>query len=398
MRSAPLFRQFASMVALGLGLGAPPVLAADYRIDTVMTGLVAPRGLGFAPDGALYVTEAGRGGNGPSLLSGSGATSYFGFSGSVSRLFGGVQTRVLSGLPSLASLDGTDAAGLQDIVFGSGGQALGLFGLGSSPAQRDSLGAFGASYLGTVSSLNLSGAGTVTSVADISRFEGTNNPDGGTVDSNPYGFARTAAGNFIVADAGGNSFLQVTAAGSVSALGVLAAQPNPLPFGPPVYQAVPTSIAIGPDGSYFIGQLTGFPFPAGSANVFRYDPSTSTTSVAYSGFTNIIDLEFDTAGNLYVLQLTSNGLASPSGPGSGVLLKIDRLTGTRTTIASEGLQFPGGIAIEDGPGGAVFYVSNHTNLPLGGEVLRISAVPEPSSFLLLFGGALFVFALAKRRA
>ncbi|MEO5735656.1 MAG: ScyD/ScyE family protein [Rubrivivax sp.] len=386
------------MLALGLGLGVPPVLAADYQIATVMTGLVAPRGLGFTPDGALYVTEAGRGGNGPSLISGNGATSYFGYSGGVSRLFGGVQTRVLSGLPSLAALDGTDAAGLQDIVFGSGGQAWGLFGLGSSPARRDSLGAFGASFLGTVSSLSLNGAGTVTSVADISRFEGTNNPDGGTVDSNPYGFARTAGGSFIIADAGGNSFLQATAAGSVSALGVLAAQPNPLPFGPPTVQSVPTSIAIGPDGSYFIGQLTGFPFPAGSASVFRYDPSTATTSVAYGGFTNIIDLEFDSAGNLYVLQLTSNGLASPSGPGSGVLLKIDRLTGVRTTIASDGLQFPGGLAIQNGPGGAVFYVSNHTNVPLGGEVLRISAVPEPGSLVLLFCGSLVVIALAKRNA
>jgi hypothetical protein len=34
-------------------------------------------------------------------------------------------------------------------------------------------------------------------------------------------------------------------------------------------QAVPTSVAVAPDGAYYVGQLTGFPFPVGGARVFR---------------------------------------------------------------------------------------------------------------------------------
>ena len=180
-----------------------------------------------------------------------------------------MQTRVLTGLPSVANADGGDAAGLQDILFDAGGQAYGLFGLGANPAQRDALGAFGAPYLGTVAMLGLNGSGTVTTVADIAKHEQTDNPDGGLVDSNPFKFVRKADGSFIVTDAGGNSFVQVASNGAISTLGVLPPQPNPLPFGPPFYQAVPTGVAVGPDGSSFVGQLTGFPFPPGFANVFR---------------------------------------------------------------------------------------------------------------------------------
>ena len=32
---------------------------------------------------------------------------------------------------------------------------------------------------------------------------------------------------------------------------------------------VPTSVAQGPDGSFYVGQLTGSPFPAGRANIYR---------------------------------------------------------------------------------------------------------------------------------
>jgi len=396
MKCISVLRPSSLVLALGCALVAVPAFAASYQIDTVMTGLVTPRGLAFAPDGALYVSEAGSGGNGPSLIS-NNVPAYMGYTGGLSKLAGGVQTRVLTGLPSLAPAGGGEASGLNDIVFDAGGQAYGLFGLGSSPAQRDSLGGFGASIFGTVSKLSLDGTGKVTPIADISAYEGANNPDGGMIDTNPFGLARNAAGNFIVADAGGNSFVQATDAGAVSTLGVLAAKPNPLPFGPPVYQGVPTSVAIGPDGDYYIGQLTGFPFPAGAADVYRYDPNTQITSVAYSGFTNIIDLDFDSSGNLYVLQISSNGLASPNGPGTGLLLKIDGQTGVRTTIASDGLEAPGGMAIQEGANGLVFYVTNHTDIPTGGEVLRISAVPEPGTWALLLGGLVFVAAIARRR-
>jgi len=353
-------------------VAATNLLAATYSITEVMSNLVTPRGLAFGPDGGLYVAEAGSGGNGPSVVLGNGATGSLGQTSAVSRLLGGVQSRVLSGLPSVATAAGLDAGGLQDIVFDGSGQAYGLFSFGSDSMQRDTNLGVAGSPLGTIAQLPL-GGGSLAHIADIAAHEFTANPAGGTIDSNPFSIALAPSGNFLVADAGGNDFLQATPAGVVTTLAVLAAKPNPLPFGPPVYQAVPTTIAIGPDGAYYIGQLTGFPFPPGAANVYRFDPTTSVLSEAYTGFTNIVDLAFDGAGNMFVLQITTNGLASAMGPGSGLLIKIDPTTGDRETIASTGLVFPGGVTV--GPDGAL-YVTNHANAPSGGQVLRIAGVPE----------------------
>jgi sugar lactone lactonase YvrE len=153
-----------------------------------------------------------------------------------------------------------------------------------------------------------------------------------------------------------------------------------------MFQSVPTSIAVSPDGAYYIGQLTGFPFPPGAANVYRFDPATSALTVAHTGFTNIGDLTFDASGNLYVLQMTTNGIGSAMGPGSGVLIKIDAGTNNRTTIVNSGLMLPSSILA--GPDGAL-YVTNRATSGDAGQVLRITRVPEPMSALaMVIGGIL----------
>jgi hypothetical protein len=155
-------------------------------------------------------------------------------------------------------------------------------------------------------------------IADLGAHEIVNYPAGGPLDTNPYGLAQAPDGRFLVADASGNDFPAVTGVGAVSTLGVLPSRPNPLPFGPPVFQSVPTSIAVGPDNAYYIGQLTGFPFPPGAANVYRYDPATASLTVAHSGFTNIMDLTFDDEGN-FVRPATHHEWAGCSGTRSGGL-------------------------------------------------------------------------------
>jgi hypothetical protein len=180
-----------------------------------------------------------------------------------------------------------EANGLTDIVFDSVGQAYGLIAMGGDPTQRAKLGAAGA-QLGTIVRLSLDSSGSLEHVADVAAFEMSANPDGTNLDTNPFGFAITPAGDFLVADAGGNAVLAVTKVGDVSTLAVLAARPNPLPPPPPVFQSVPTAVAIGPDNAYYVGQLTGNPFPVGAANVYRVDPVTRELSVAYSDFTNIV--------------------------------------------------------------------------------------------------------------
>ena len=348
-----------------------------------MSGLDNPRGLALGADGGVYVAEAGRGGNGTEIVTGAGPVR-FGASGAVTRYLNGTQQRVVTGLPSLAPQSGDGAEGLHHLAF-SNGEMFGTIGLGGDPALRAQLGANGTNFAKLV---RLPLGGAPQSVADIGAFETANNPDGFFPDTNPYGLISTPTG-FAVADAGGNALLTVTPAGVVSARAVFANRPNPLPFGPPTYQAVPTSVATGPVGAFFVGQLTGFPFPAGAANVFRVDPATGAQTVAHTGFTNIVDLAFGPDGDLFVLQMTTNGLESPLGPGPGRLVRIDAETGQRTTVLSDPLFFPGGLLVT--PNGSI-YVSNLGTSPGGGTVLL---VPEPAT-AALFAGAIALLALRRR--
>jgi sugar lactone lactonase YvrE len=355
-----------------------------------MSGLDNPRGLALGPDGGVYVAEAGRGGTGATIVTGEGAVQY-GTTGAVSRLLGGNQQRVITGLPSLASQAGPsaggDATGLVDIGFNAAGDLFGVIGLGADPATRAGLGADGPRFARLV---RLPVGGAAQNVADIGAFETASNPDGGLRDTNPYGLLVTATG-FVVADAGGNSLLDVTPAGVVSTRSVFPNRPNPLPPPPPTYQAVPTTVTVGPDGALRVGQLTGFPFAPGAANVYRIDPATGVPTVEYGGFTNIIDLAYAPDGSLYVLQIDTNGLASPLGPGPGQLIRVEPGTGARTTVLSDPLLFPGGLLIT--PGGSI-YVSNLAVSAGGGQVLL---VPEPATAAVLVAGVMPPLLLRARR-
>lgn len=61
-------------------------------------------------------------------------------------------------------------------------------------------------------------------------------------------------------------------------------------------------------GDYYVGQLTGFPFTVGAANVYRVPKEGGTPEVVASGFTHIVDLAFGPDGSLYVLEIARNGL------------------------------------------------------------------------------------------
>ena len=356
---------FLAALTLGQATGA---FAASWTV--VATGLDNPRGLDFAPNGALYVAESGRGGgpNAPSVPGGEGSPVYLGNTGAITRIVGGVQERIVTGLPSLANADGSRANGPSNISFGQVGHALVTMGLGRPPALRTQLGP-AAAALGTLQQMAQNGQ--LKLVADIGVFEAARDPDGNGPDTNPTGVTSEKGGVAYVADAGGNSLLQVSANGTVSLVAVfpnvMVARPPFLPPGPAQIpmQAVPTSVVRGPDGALYVSQLTGFPFPPGAARIFRVVPGSAPTVYA-TGFTNVIDLAFDASGNLYVLEIDQNGLLAPSP--TGRLARVGPGGAPTVTIASDGLVMPGGLVI--GPDKAI-YISNYSASPAVGEVIRL---------------------------
>jgi hypothetical protein len=282
----------------------------------------------------------------------------------VTRIREGVQEQIVDGLPSLAPPPGGDGveayAGPTDISF-TGDRGFLVVGLGFHPDVRSNElqpvgGLFGRLWRFSPG---------LTLGADVSAFELTN-PDGGVVHSNPYAVLATPDAQYVV-DAGGNSLLRVVG-GEVTLVAVFPARPTPPggPPGPPVFESVPDSIVLGPGGDLFVGEFTGFPFPVGAANVYRVTPE-GEVEVYASGFTNIIDIAFDGAGNLFVLEFARNGLLS--GDPTGALWRVTP-EGVRTEIEVEGLTLvsPGGLAIAEG----AIYVSNRSTSAGEGEVVRIA--------------------------
>jgi hypothetical protein len=232
------------------------------------------------------------------------AARCYGATGAISRLWHGVQKRVFTGLPSIAFPPAGDtAAGPQHVLFQGRG---GLFvTIGCSCNKNTPTGALldglGFGYL-----LKVSASGNTKPIADVARYEAVENPDKGLIDSNPYGLL-ALPGHRLVTDAGGNSLVDVSANGNVTTVATFPTVPGP--FGP--RDAVPTDVVVGPDGAYYVSTLTGFPFTAGTASVYRIVPGQVPTLYAWN-LTALTGLAFGPDGSLYVLQHVRRSRASRS--------------------------------------------------------------------------------------
>jgi hypothetical protein len=131
-------KNFIFVVMMPLALLALPTANAQ-SITQVMSGLDNPRHLAFGPEGGLYVAEAGRGGSGPCLFI-RGATQCAGSTGAISRLWKGVQNRIVTGLPSYAAAGGGGASGPHAVSLLGRGTAYVTIGLGGNLATRSIMG------------------------------------------------------------------------------------------------------------------------------------------------------------------------------------------------------------------------------------------------------------------
>jgi sugar lactone lactonase YvrE len=361
--------------AVALCFSLPSMTTAATTWTVVLTGLDNPRGVAFGPEGALYIAQAGSGGSGACGPGPEGVRCY-GDTGVISRyeLRSGNLTDVVTGLPSLATEDGQMfAIGPNDLSLHGRGNLFFTIGFGGDPTLREAQ--FGPDGAKLARLGRATPDGTWRLLSDLGQSEADHNPTGDEVDSNPYGIL-ALPGRQVVADAGANALLEIRNDGAIAPLATFAdglADAPPFLGLPPGTQipmdTVPTSVALGPDGNYYVGQLTGFPFPVGAANIYRVPAAGGAPQVVATGFTHIVDLAFGPDGSLYVVEIAKNGLlaAFAGNDWTGALIRIAP-NGTRTELVPGVLTAPGGVAV--GSNGDL-YVTNNSIYSNTGQVIRI---------------------------
>ncbi len=157
---------------------------------------------------------------------------------------------------------------------------------------------------------------TLRLVANFPDFTPSFRPDvpNNVRPSNPFGLA-LRSNTLYVADAAQNNIRTVDLNNGL--IGTLITYPprvNPLPFGPPVIDAVPDSLRLF-GNKLLVTFLTGFPFPPGAADVRQFDLDTNIDSQLIGGLTTAIDvLPVNNSGNsFYTLEFSTNMLAGAPG-------------------------------------------------------------------------------------
>lgn len=242
--------------------------------------------------------------------------------------------------------------------------------------------ALGTTFILTSGGAPGSGAGTLyrwtaqsqaaVPLADIMAYQQTD-PDpydleDNPYDTNPFGVTGLGDGSALVADAAGNDLLRVYPDGHVVTVARIKPRvvlsppglPDPPPGTPIPSEAVPTSVTVGTDGYYYVGELRGFPATPGTSQVWRIAPDSVNAvcdpdlpdagdcTVFADGFTSIFDLATGTDGSIYVLEFAKDSwLQVESGTGSpiGGLFRIPAGGGTPSELVPGQLTLPGGMDV-----------------------------------------------------
>jgi hypothetical protein len=370
---------------------AIPAVAAEaapngVTVSVVRSGLNNPRHLTLTRDG-LWVAQAGAGGpagkancvTGPSI-GGPGNTRFcVGWTGSVSLIRNG-RIETSTRLPSVIEADNKEVAGPAAIAFSHGRAAIVMQDVlvnshGGNALPKPAGKLFGKLIRG---SLTVNLAAYAAAHPQPAWSLGTV-PGEKAYDSDPYDVV-AYHGGWVVADAAANSLLQISPSGQVHLLARFPAVTETAPagvFGPsPVTvkaQAVPTSIAVGPDGALYVGLLRGVPSKPGTAYIYRVVPGHQ-AKIWARGLTAVTAIAFDRHGRLLATEFSTAGLlAPPTVPGA--LVRISNHGHTVTQLPVPGLFQPTGLAV--GSRGGI-YVSNYgdslATAAHPGEILKITGL------------------------
>jgi hypothetical protein len=344
--------------------------AASARAQVVqeyVTGLLSPIRLVAQPDGSLFVAEGGTGRN-------DGRVSL------VDR--DGRRFTVIDGLPSGLFM-GTDPSGPSGVLL-RGQRLFILIGGGNSvlvgpapgselpnpnptsplfnsvllvdlasdqtvplgftfpPEAHSILVGGGAVYIGNGRGEQI----RVSRLVDFPDFVAEPRPDvpANVRGANTFGIVGSDAHLDIVDAARNLAFaVDIASPGSARTLVTFAPVANPLaPMGPPVVDAVPSSIR-GSGDALIVSYLTGFPFAAGAASVQVVDRHAGTTRTLISGLQTVIDTAPSATpeGQIYVLEYSRNFLANAPGR----LLRFDSPT-ARPIVIADPLANPTSVVVD----------------------------------------------------
>jgi hypothetical protein len=305
--------------------------SGDSEFEVILDGLNEPRGLWVLADGALCAAEAGRLAEGQVVKE--GPTSNLAETGSVTCVdTGGVRRRIIEQLPY--------------VFYNVHGATIG-------PADVAEMGG--------------------ELVADFLAFAiQTTEPDFFdeiNIISNPFAMIPDDANDrFLVTDGATGHVLAAGLDGEIDVFSDVAGH------------EVLTGIARGPDGLVYVTSFSQLPHPTGGGAVLRLHPDGS-FAVAADQLTTPIDLAFDTAGRLYVIEfIDGSDTGSPYQGKTGRLLRLepegDGWTGGRVLV--ERIPFPTALLID---GEDRIYISVHGafSAPNSGLVLRFDDLVATTS-------------------
>ena len=208
--------------------------------------------------------------------------------------------------------------------------------------------------------------------------------------TNPYHLTALSGSQVLIGDAANNGVLHATTTGDIDwvafmeppldpdtgewmVLGYTDEDGNIVGFGEAgdgavecYVEPVPTSVAVGPDGSYYVGELTGTTpgnffgnaSPAGLARVWRIAPGSRNVvcpsddcEVVFDGLDTVIDIEFGPDGLLYVVEYERSGFLGTVAPDleiplKGGTLKRCDLSNRRCRIVEDNLVLPGAVTFD----------------------------------------------------
>lgn len=213
-------------------------------------------------------------------------------------------------------------------------------------------------------------------VKDIGKYQ-AHDPDpynqaDSPTESNPFGVAALSDGTVLVSDAANNDLLRVWPNGYTKTVARLKPRtvkvpaglgPDAPPAGTPfVSEAVATSVTVGSDGYWYVGELRGFPATPGTSQIWRIKPG-SVNAVCdpvkpnkgsckryADGYTSIVDLAGGPHGTLAVVQLARDSwLAFESGGSTIGSLYLqypgkNHRAGYKRELVRGQLNLPGGVA------------------------------------------------------